>query len=378
MWNVLQQPHQGTLLLPEYRLRVLTINKIQKTINIEYKMKKVHFAIAAVVLIALCGCGEKKKTAAEQTVRVKVQQIQAETVNGEQGFSGTIEESSGTSLSFAVTGTIKKIHVSAGQMVAAGQLIAELDPTTLQNAYTIAKTSLEQAQDTYNRMKELHDAGSLPEMQWISIENQLKSAMASEAMSRKSLNDTKLYAPFSGYIASRDGEIGQNTIPGSPIVKLVNIGSVKVKISVPENEVQRIAKGSSMKIIVPALSNREFSGRVTERGVSADPRSRTYEVKATIQNPGSQLLPGMICQAFTNYMQGATGVFVPANLVQLDGNNKTFVWVVNGGKALKREITINNETAQGVQVSGGLSAGDHIIVAGQQKVSNGMKVEVIK
>jgi RND family efflux transporter MFP subunit len=341
-------------------------------------MKKVHFAIAAVVLIALCGCGEKKKTAAEQTVRVKVQQIEAETVNGEQGFSGTIEESSGTSLSFAVTGTIKKIHVSAGQMVAAGQLIAELDPTTLQNAYTIAKTSLEQAQDTYNRMKELHDAGSLPEMQWISIENQLKSAMASEAMSRKSLNDTKLYAPFSGYIASRDGEIGQNAIPGSPIVKLVNIGSVKVKISVPENEVQRIAKGSSMKIIVPALNNREFSGRVTERGVSADPRSRTYEVKATIQNPGSQLLPGMICQAFTNYMQGATGVFVPANLVQLDGNNKTFVWVVNGGKALKREITINNETAQGVQVSGGLSAGDHIIVAGQQKVSNGMKVEVIK
>ena len=341
-------------------------------------MKKVHFAIAAVVLIALCSCGEKKKTAAEQTVRVKVQQIQAETVNGEQGFSGTIEESSGTSLSFAVTGTIKKIHVSAGQMVAAGQLIAELDPTTLQNAYTIAKTSLEQAQDTYNRMKELHDAGSLPEMQWISIENQLKSAMASEAMSKKSLNDTKLYAPFSGYIASRDGEIGQNAIPGSPIVKLVNIGSVKVKISVPENEVQRIAKGSSMKIIVPALSNREFSGRVTERGVSADPRSRTYEVKATIQNPGSQLLPGMICQAFTNYMLGSTGVFVPAYLVQLDGDNKTFVWVVNSGKAVKREITINNETAQGVQVSGGLSAGDQIIVAGQQKVSNGMKVEIVK
>ena len=325
-------------------------------------MKKVHFAIAAVVLIALCGCGEKKKTAAEQTVRVKVQQIQAETVNGEQGFSGTIEESSGTSLSFAVTGTIKKIYVSAGQMVAAGQLIAELDPTTLQNAYIIAKTSLEQAQDTYNRMKELHDAGSLPEMQWISIENQLKSAMASEAMSRKSLNDTKLYAPFSGYIASRDGEIGQNAIPGSPIVKLVNIGSVKVKISVPENEVQRIAKGSSMKIIVP----------------SADPRSRTYEVKATIQNPGSQLLPGMICQAFTNYMLGSTGVFVPAYLVQLDGDNKTFVWVVNSGKAVKREITINNETAQGVQVSGGLSAGDQIIVAGQQKVSNGMKVEIVK
>ena len=317
------------------------------------------------VLVALVSCGGNKQTEQAQTVRVKVQQIQTEAVNGEQGFSGTIEEASGSSLSFAVSGTIKRILVSAGQTVGAGQLIAELDPTTLQHAYTISKTALEQAQDTYNRMKELHDAGSLPEMQWIQIENQLKTAKASEAMAKKSLADTRLVAPFSGYIASKDAEMG-------------SIGSVKVKIAVPEDDVQRIAKGSSMKIVVPALDNREFSGLVTERGVSADPRSRTYEVKATIQNGDGQLLPGMICQAFTNYMQGTMGVFVPANLVQLDGDNKTFVWVVNGGKAVKREITISGETAQGVQVSGGLSAGDQLIVSGQQKVSNGMSVEIVK
>ena len=335
--------------------------------------------MAAMVRTALCGCGEKKQAAVEQTVRVKVQQIQAESVNGEQGFSGTIEESSGAALSFAGTGTIRRIHVSAGQTVRQGQLIAELDPTTMQNAYTISKTALEQAQDTYNRMKELHDGGSLPEMQWITIENQLKSAKASEAMARKSLADTKLYAPFSGYIASKNAEIGQTAAPGMAIVKLVSIGSVKVKISVPEDDIQRIQKGSSMKIIVPALGGREFSGSVTERGVSADPRSRTYEVKATILNHDGQLLPGMICQVFTNYMQGTTGIFVPANLVQLDGDNKTFVWVVdNNGKAVKREIVISSETAQGAQVSGGLSDGDQIIVAGQQKVSNGMKVEVVK
>jgi len=341
-------------------------------------MKKGHLVMAAMVLVALCGCGEKKQAAAEQTVRVKVQQIQAESVNGEQGFSGTIEESSGAALSFAGSGTIRRIYVDEGQTVRQGQLIAELDPTTMQNAYTIAKTGLEHAQDTYNRMKELHDAGSLPEMQWIQIESQLKTATAQEAMARKSLADTKLYAPFSGYIASKNAEMGQNAAPGLSIVKLVNIGSVKVKISVPEDDVQRIKKGSSMKIIVPALDNREFSGVVTERGVSADPRSRTYEVKATILNHDGQLLPGMICQAFTNYMQGSTGVFVPANLVQLDSDNKTFVWVVNGGKAVKREIIISSETAQGAQVSGGLSSGDQLIVAGQQKVSNGMKVEVVK
>lgn len=153
-------------------------------------------------------------------MRVKVQQIQAEAVNGEQGFSGTIEEASGASLSFASAGTIKRIYVSAGQTVGAGQLIAELDPTTMQNAYTISKTAFEQAQDTYNRMKELYDGGSLPEMQWIQIENQLKSATASEAMAKKALADTKLYAPFSGYIASKNAEVGQNAAPDMSIVKL--------------------------------------------------------------------------------------------------------------------------------------------------------------
>lgn len=341
-------------------------------------MKTIRTILTMMVLVALYSCGEKKETAQEQTVRVKVQQILTEAVNGEQGFSGTIEESSGVSLSFATMGTIKRIYVNEGQMVGAGQLIAELDPTTLQNAYTISKTTLEQAQDTYNRMKELHDAGSLPEMQWISIENQLKSAKAQEAVARKSLGDTKLYAPSAGYISTKFAEVGENVSPGVPIAKLVNISNVKVKIAVPEDDIQRIAKNSSMKIVVPALGNREFSGHVTERGVSADPRSRTYEVKATVLNHDRKLLPGMICQVFTNYMQGTTGVFIPANLVQLDIDNKTFVWVVNGDKALKREITISNETAQGAQVSGGLSAGDKLIIAGQQKVSNGMKVEIVK
>lgn len=341
-------------------------------------MKTIQTLLTVAVLTSLCSCSEKKQAAEEQVVRVKVQQLHAEVVNGEQGFSGTIEESSGALLSFMGSGTIQRIYVNAGQTVAKGQLIAELDPTTVQNAYTIAKTNLEQAQDIYDRMKVLHDAGSLPEMQWIQTENQLKAATAQEAMAKKSLTDTKLYAPFSGFIASKNAEVGQTAAFGLPIVKLVSIGNVKVKIAVPEDDVQRIKKGSSMKIIVPALGNREFSGYVTERGVSADPRSRTYEVKATVQNTGGHLLPGMICQAFTNYMQGTTGVFVPARLVQLDYNNKTFVWVVNGGKAVKREITITSETAQGAQVGGGLSAGDQLIVKGQQKVSNGMKVEIVE
>ncbi|MBR4572653.1 MAG: efflux RND transporter periplasmic adaptor subunit [Prevotella sp.] len=340
-------------------------------------MKKILFMTLPLVA-ALMGCSSEKKNQEVQPVKVKVQEIHAEAVNGEQGFSGTIEEVSGTSLSFASSGTIRHIFVSEGQTVGKGQVIAELDPTTMRNSYTIAKTQLETSRDRYNRMKMLHDEGALPEMQWIQAENQLKQAQAQEQIARKSLSDTRIYAPYSGYIASKTAEVGQTVGPGIPVVKLVNIGAVKVKISVPEQEIQKISKGSSMKIVVPALGDRQFSGRVTEKGVSADSRSRTYEVKATISNGSGELLPGMICNAYTNYMQGTTGVFIPADLIQLDSDNKTFVWVVNSGKAIKRQIFISSETAQGAQVSGGLSQGDKIIVSGQQKVSNGMKVEIVK
>lgn len=341
-------------------------------------MKTFRVLTVVIALMALYSCGEKKQADEEQVVRVKVQELHAEPVHGEQGFSGTIQESSGASLSFLVSGTIQRIYVNEGQNVSKGQLIAELDPTTLTNAHIIAMTALEQAQDTYKRMKALYESGALPEMEWVMAENHLKSAVAQEAMARKSLTDAKLYAPFSGYISSKMADAGQTTAPGLTVVKLVNIGTVKVKIAVPEDDVQRIQKGSAMKIIVPALGGREFSGIVTERGVSADPRARTYEVKAAIDNPEGLLLPGMICQVFTNYMIGTTGVFVPANLVQLGSDNKSFVWVVNRGQAVRREITIVRATAQGVQVSGGLSVGDLLIVAGQQKVSNGMKVDIIK
>ena len=70
--------------------------------------------MAATVLMALCGCGEKKQATVEQTVRVKVQEIHAEAVNGEQGFSGTIEEASGASLSFAAAGTINASGTTVG------------------------------------------------------------------------------------------------------------------------------------------------------------------------------------------------------------------------------------------------------------------------
>lgn len=326
----------------------------------------------------LCGCSEKtEKGNSVNVVKVKTMTMVPVHGAGSQGYSGTIEEQSGSALSFASIGMLKSVGVSEGQMVKAGQLIATIDETSVRSAYDAALAAKEQALDAQQRMKMLHDAGSLPEIKWIEVETQVRQALSAEKMAKKALTDTRLYAPFSGYVARKQAEAGQSVAPGVPIVQLVRIDQVKVKISVPEDEIAQISKGQTLWVRVAALGNRQYEARVTEKGVTADALSRSYEVKAVIANPRHELLPGMIAEVETSTspsQRGSGGYTLPAEIVQIDADNRPFVWRTIGGKAEKAYITIGENVGDQITITGGLEPGDKVICEGQQKVSNGMEV----
>lgn len=340
----------------------------------------------------LVACGGKPTSTSPKPVKVKVTRVGAVQINGERGYSGTVTEENGVSLSFSTAGTVKAINVAEGQMVAAGQVIAVLDganqSSTLASSHAVtvqARQSLRQAQDTYNRSKGLHESGVISDAKWVQAQTALaeakeavRSAAALEQISRKNVGDTRLTAPYAGYISRKQVEVGQNVAPGEMIAELMHIDRVKVKISVPESEIDKIEKGEEMMVRCDAVGSEPFYGRVAEKGVDADPLSRTYAVKILLDNPQHRLLPGMICKVYSRFRRGQTSVFVPANVVQLNEDNRFFVWVVSGGKARKRFIHFVADTSQGVRVNGGLEPGDLLIVDGQQKVSEGTLCEIIK
>jgi membrane fusion protein (multidrug efflux system) len=334
--------------------------------------KKLLFASA---IILLCSCNGKKKADTLQPVDVKVETVMEESENGGQSFSGTIEEQSGTSLSFATNGTVKSLFIEEGQMVTKGQLIGTVDETSLRSSLQAATAARKQAQDSYNRMKMLHETSSLPEIQWIQAQTQLQQAKAQETISRKSLSDTRLHAPFSGYISEKKAEVGQNVNAGTEVAKLVKIEQVKVKISVPEEEINKIRKGQRLMVHVSATDTHAFTGSIIEKGVSADPMSRSYEVKAIINNVGHQLLPGMVCDVYTDYEEGGKAIFIPSSIVQIGSDNSTFVWLSVNGKAHRQDIITKGECSKGVKVVKGLNNGDKLIISGQQKVCEGIKVK---
>lgn len=136
-----------------------------------------------------CAVGWMRKKQNTETnnasVLVKTMVVSSNSSMTSYNFSGTIEEMTSSVLSFAVNGTLKNISVSLGDKVSNGQLIATVDDATLNNAHEIAKATLRQAEDAYERMKQLHDAESLPEIQWIEIQSKLEQAQAAERISRK-------------------------------------------------------------------------------------------------------------------------------------------------------------------------------------------------
>ncbi len=333
--------------------------------------------LSALVLLTGCQSGESQADESQKTkLKVKVMQVTAEEQAGSNHYSGTVEEENGTALSFAVPGTIKTLHVKLGQHVAAGQLIATLDPSSMQSSYDAAKAAREQAEDAHRRMKQLYDNGSLPEMQWVEVQSKLQQARSKEEIARKNLNDCRLYAPYSGWIAEKTVEVGQNVATGGMVAKLVTASSLQVKIAVPETEIASIPTGRRAKISVPALDGRTFTGTVKEKGVVANPRSRSYEVKLQVEAAGEDLMPGMVAEVAleSNDGEGSAMCVIPSHVVQLDEHNNSFVWLEKDGKASKRFIQFGEFTADGVTVVSGLSKSDRIIVEGQQKVCEGTAV----
>ncbi len=345
--------------------------------------------LTTIALLAFLAVGCSKKREAQTTAEaVKVKEITIGTdgattsARDAYGYSGTVEEENGSSLSFTTGGTILQLKVKVGDRVRKGQLIATVDPTQVKNAYEMAHATRMQAEDAYGRMKQLHDKGSLTELKWVEAQSQLQQAVAAEGIAKKSLADCALHAPFDGVVSEKYAEVGQNAAPGMPIVKLVTTNVLNVKISVPESEMANVRVHQRARIAVQALGGKQYEGYVVEKGIVADPISRSYSVKIRVVGTSNALLPGMVSQVALDRtdaqkasMAAKADVVIPAHLVQLADDNSNFVWVDEGGKAVRRTIVCGEYQSNGVSIVSGLKTGDRLIVEGQQKVSTGTAIK---
>ncbi|MDO4320539.1 MAG: efflux RND transporter periplasmic adaptor subunit [Bacteroidales bacterium] len=333
--------------------------------------------ISAAALTTSCSHSEKAEIAGP--VKVTVQTVDPGRLNNDVSFSGTVESAETATLSFSVPGTITDIYVEEGQNVSKGQVLARVRNSNYVNARNIAEAELAEARDAYARLKKLHDANALPDIKWVEVQNKLKQAENAAEMSKRAVSDAALVAPVSGVVSRKIANVGQSVIPAEPVLELVTVNDIRINVSVPESEIGGIAEGQGAIVNFKNLGIDSLAGRVVRKSVVADPLTRAYTVKISIQNTDGRILPGMVgdvalAAAHSADTVSSSDIMLPSQAVLLGSDNRTFVWVVDGGKAARRFVKADELSAGGIIVTDGLRSGDSVIVAGMQKVGTGTPV----
>lgn len=353
-------------------------------------MKHVFGGPLLAALLALGACGSKKPEAEppiREVLPVRVRRAGTETTASQPTqYPGTVAEGSGTTVAFQVSGTITQLPIEQGQRVRRGQLLAALDATTYQEQYRAQLAQQRLAEDTYRRVQEVFDAGSVAETQLVQARQQAAQARASALASYQNVAHTRLYAPFDGYIGEKQTDLGAVAQPGAAVATLVQLREVKVNVAVPEADINRLRPGQAATVQVAAVPAGKLTGRIDNISPVADPQAHTFQVSVLVPNPRRLLKPSMTAQvAFAGTARGgaagaaaSAGLVLPLRAVQVDERGRHFVYLVRGHTARWHEVRAGDLVGDGLAVTAGLSSQDEVVVDGYHKLYDKAPVRVVQ
>jgi RND family efflux transporter MFP subunit len=337
-------------------------------------------ALAALLLAAGChGGGDRAALpaapAAARAVRAVPPATRLET--GLARSTGTIRAKEDATLAPKGTGQIKRILVSVGDRVRAGQPLVEMDSAqtaiALENARAaerLAAASLAAAEKEYARSQTLLQQGSLPPAGWdrvvaardvaVAQQDQAKAAVRA---AQQALADATIAAPFAGVVTAKFRNAGDTVtlMPVTPILALTDLDHLEVRLAVPES-IEGFVKVGQKVTGTTTPGGRAFEARVRVKGSVVDPASRTIEVLADVARPaGEALRPGTLVTVDFGGFADRDGLFVPATAVRTEGK-ETSVLVVANGKAERRVVEVLPINPGTVAVTGGLDPRAEVIV----------------
>lgn len=339
-------------------------------------MKQNIISILMLTLTVFTSCQQKTINMSKTPVRVKIEQVKTQNNIGQLSYVGVVEESQSTAVSFTTMGIIQQL-IAEGQSVNKGDFLARIDETDARNMLKAAEASCKQAEDAISRYKQLYDKGSLSEANWVEAQSKLEQARSTYAIAQKQVADCRLKAPCSGVIGKRSLNTGETALPSQPVVTILDIDTVKIKISVPEREMAMISDTSKTTILIDAIEGKTFNGICVEKGVQADPMTHTYAVRIKLANEDKLLLPGMVAKAYIDGTK-TQSITIPISAVQQLNSGEKFVWTTGTDSVAHRTIITTGSTiGNRISINSGLHEGDKIITDGFQKISEGSKVEIL-
>ena len=324
-------------------------------------------------VLALAACGHRVKPVHSDPVTVKVAPVAAETTHVMASYVGKAEAVGSTIITAPYAGALVDISVKQGQSVKKGQVLARVYSEQVKAAFDMARASLTQAQDGFERIQKLKEGGAVADVKVIEIETQLAQARAAQTAARQTLEEGTLKAPFDGVVGEVYAHKGIRVDVLQPLVQLLDRSGTYARFAVPETEILQLTPGMAVEIEVPALE-KTFQATLETKGVVGHSLSHAYDCLARVAD--KSLLPGMVCKVRV-LMPSSTHILCPASSVRTGAEGR-YVWCVEQGIAVRKDIVIGGYSGRNIIVESGLREGDLLIVEGARKVSGGMRVKTVQ
>jgi len=315
---------------------------------------------------------------------------------------GTVKGKTEIPLKFEVSGVINKINFREGEKIKKGDVIACIDPKDVQLKYVYAKNKFNSTQASANSAKKrlevfqkLYDAGAILktkleeiELEYESAKYQVETARSEMDLAENELGKTCITATKDGVMGPREAEEGQFITQQDKAGTLFEIREVFVEVGVVERDIDKIKIGQKTKVFVDAYQNSPFEGTVAYIFPVVEGKSRTLTVKIKVDNPESQLLPGMFSRAEILLHEVQNALIVPMTSLYPTGNIyrapvipaetiKTDEDGFQTGRLEMRTVTVPYKTSDYAQVSEGLKANDYIVTEVQGEFKDKAKVKIV-
>ncbi|MGR9055297.1 efflux RND transporter periplasmic adaptor subunit [Rhizobium leguminosarum] len=357
-------------------------------------LNRIYTSLPLLLSVSLLAGCDQSSVAGEETAPRPVKVVMAAAEQDKiVSLPGVVRARIETDLAFRTLGRMVSRKVDVGDLVHKGDVLAEIDPLTLQLAVTSAEAEFHNAQaqfenaaTTETRKRRLVQSNAASIADHDLADQQLKSATAnvakataSLAKAREQLGYAELRAEFDGVVTATSAEMGQTVSAGQPVLKLARLEQRDVVVDMPETQFSRIRLDDRFNVALQLDGRIQATGVVREIAPQADPNTRTYRLKIGIDQAPDIFRLGAVVTATPRVGERKQAITLPLSAIRHEGGTSQ-VWVVDRSTATVAPRAVELEgpasAPRSVLVQAGLREGEEIVIAGVDELTDGQKVQL--
>jgi RND family efflux transporter MFP subunit len=333
-----------------------------------------------VAAMALAACGGKEKQTIDEVRYVKTATVCPIAEAAELSYPGKTKSAEETSVGFRVAGTIQRVLVQEGQFVKKGQLLAEMDPRDYQVQLAATQAEYDQVKAEAERVIALYNENGTTASNYDRARYGLQQMTEKLEHHKHQLADTRIYAPFSGYVQTKLRSAGETVAAGMPVVTLFNDADVEIEVYVPASDYARqnsLISATCAFDVTPGVTYPLEIVRVSKEANASQLYAARLRIKGGYDH--KKITPGMSTMVYASYhAEGEeNGVLVPVTAVLRKNEAcSVFVFDKKAGAVHQRTVEVGRIDSEGnIQVLKGLQPNETVVCAGVRYLTDGQQVK---